>query len=86
MFLSFRGEDTRDNFISHLYAELGWKKIETFIDNRLCRGDEIWQPSAKQLKNHLFMWSFCQRTMLLPRGVWTNSQRYSNAERDMEGM
>ncbi|KAK2438847.1 disease resistance protein RPV1 [Trifolium repens] len=41
VFLSFRGEDTRDNFTSHLYAELCRKKIETFIDNRLARGEEI---------------------------------------------
>ncbi|PNX83437.1 TIR-NBS-LRR resistance protein, partial [Trifolium pratense] len=41
VFLSFRGEDTRDNFTSHLYAELCRKKIETFIDNRLGRGEEI---------------------------------------------
>ncbi|KAK2385567.1 disease resistance protein RPV1 [Trifolium repens] len=41
VFLSFRGEDTRDNFISHLYAELSRKNIETFIDYRLARGDEI---------------------------------------------
>jgi hypothetical protein len=38
VFLSFRGEDTRDNFTSHLHAELCRKKIETFIDNRLGRG------------------------------------------------
>nr|KYP61504.1 TMV resistance protein N [Cajanus cajan] len=41
VFLSFRGEDTRDNFISHLYAELCRKKIDTYIDNRLDRGEEI---------------------------------------------
>ncbi|GAU19030.1 hypothetical protein TSUD_193680 [Trifolium subterraneum] len=41
VFLSFRGEDTRDNFISHLYAELGRKKIETFMDHKLGRGEEI---------------------------------------------
>jgi hypothetical protein len=41
VFLSFRGEDTRDNFTSHLHAELCRKKIETFIDNRLGRGEEI---------------------------------------------
>ncbi|XP_045824510.1 disease resistance protein RPV1-like [Trifolium pratense] len=41
VFLSFRGEDTRDNFTSHLYAELCRKKIETFIDNRLGRGEDI---------------------------------------------
>ncbi|GAU19090.1 hypothetical protein TSUD_79120 [Trifolium subterraneum] len=41
VFLSFRGEDTRENFTSHLYAELCRKTIETFIDNRLDRGEEI---------------------------------------------
>ncbi|KAH9790018.1 Disease resistance-like protein DSC1 [Citrus sinensis] len=41
VFLSFRGEDTRDNFTSHLYAALCRKKIETFIDNQLIRGEDI---------------------------------------------
>ncbi|XP_057997759.1 disease resistance protein RPV1 isoform X2 [Hevea brasiliensis] len=41
VFLSFRGEDTRDNFTSHLYDALCHKKIKTFIDNDLERGEEI---------------------------------------------
>ncbi|XP_057419930.1 disease resistance protein RPV1-like isoform X2 [Lotus japonicus] len=41
VFVSFRGEDTRDNFTSHFYAELSRKNIQAFIDNRLGRGDEI---------------------------------------------
>lgn len=41
VFLSFRGEDTRDNFISHLLTALSQKKIETYIDYRLKKGDEI---------------------------------------------
>ena len=41
VFLSFRGEDTRDNFISHLYAALQRKNIEAYIDYRLQRGEEI---------------------------------------------
>ncbi|KAK2438418.1 disease resistance protein RPV1 [Trifolium repens] len=41
VFVSFRGEDTRDNFTSHLYAELCRQNVETFIDNRLDRGEEI---------------------------------------------
>ncbi|XP_031247613.1 TMV resistance protein N-like isoform X2 [Pistacia vera] len=44
VFLSFRGEDTRENFTSHLYAALCSKKIKTFIDSYdLERGDEISQ-------------------------------------------
>ncbi|KAK9200167.1 hypothetical protein WN944_015363 [Citrus x changshan-huyou] len=41
VFVSFRGEDTRDNFTSHLYAALCRKKIEIFVDNQLKRGGEI---------------------------------------------
>lgn len=42
VFLSFRGEDTRDNFTSHLFAALLRKKLKAFIDEELLeRGDEI---------------------------------------------
>lgn len=42
VFLSFRGEDTRHKFTSHLYAALDRKKIKTYIDEvSLERGDEI---------------------------------------------
>ncbi|XP_024042960.1 TMV resistance protein N-like [Citrus clementina] len=41
VFVSFRGEDTRDNFSSHLYSALSRQHIQTFIDDQLNRGDEI---------------------------------------------
>ncbi|RHN79063.1 putative TIR domain, winged helix-turn-helix DNA-binding domain-containing protein [Medicago truncatula] len=42
VFLSFRGEDTRYNFTSHLYAALCGKKIRTFVDDEeIERGDNI---------------------------------------------
>ncbi|XP_062173086.1 disease resistance protein RPV1-like [Alnus glutinosa] len=42
VFLSFRGEDTRNNFTSHLYAALDKKGIKTFRDNdELERGKPI---------------------------------------------
>ncbi|XP_050144913.1 disease resistance-like protein DSC1 isoform X20 [Malus sylvestris] len=41
VFISFRGEDTRNTFTSHLHAALLRKKIETYIDYRLVRGGEI---------------------------------------------
>nr|XP_034926899.1 disease resistance protein RPV1-like [Populus alba] len=41
VFLSFRGDDTRFDFTSHLYAALNRKQILTFIDYQLVRGDEI---------------------------------------------
>ncbi|XP_062086549.1 disease resistance-like protein DSC1 [Humulus lupulus] len=50
VFLSFRGEDTRDSFTSHLYAALRRRKIETYIDYRLERGDEISKPLLKAIR------------------------------------
>ena len=41
VFLSFRGEDTRNKFTSHLHKALLDKQIETFIDYKLNSGDEI---------------------------------------------
>ncbi|XLR36002.1 hypothetical protein S83_063902 [Arachis hypogaea] len=42
VFLSFRGEDTRQKFTSYLYAALTRKGITTFIDEtNLCKGDAI---------------------------------------------
>ena len=51
VFLSFRGEDTRRNFTSHLYDALSRKKIKTFIDNNeLQKGDEISPALIKAIK------------------------------------
>ena len=41
VFLSFRGEDTRDGFTSHLHSTFCDKGFDTFIDNDLPRGGEI---------------------------------------------
>ncbi|KAH9782054.1 ADP-ribosyl cyclase/cyclic ADP-ribose hydrolase [Citrus sinensis] len=51
VFLSFRGEDTRDNFTSHLYSALSLKSIQTFIDDQLNRGDEISQSLVYAIEN-----------------------------------
>ncbi|KAM5582386.1 hypothetical protein ABKV19_002680 [Rosa sericea] len=41
VFLSFRGEDTRNTFTGHLHSNLVQKGIKTFIDDGLPRGEEI---------------------------------------------
>ncbi|XP_015956989.1 disease resistance protein RPV1 [Arachis duranensis] len=41
VFLSFRGEDTRKTFTSHLHAAFKRFEIRTYIDYNLERGDEI---------------------------------------------
>ncbi|XP_050209741.1 disease resistance protein Roq1-like isoform X2 [Mercurialis annua] len=53
VFISFRGEDTRLNFTSHLYTALIEKKIPipTFIDNNIVRGQEIWPSLVKEIED-----------------------------------
>nr|XP_023897530.1 TMV resistance protein N-like [Quercus suber] len=51
VFLSFRGEDTRHGFISHLYEALRLRGIHTFIDDQLPRGAEISTQLFKIIKN-----------------------------------
>lgn len=41
VFLSFRGKDTRLGFVSHLYDALCRDQINTFMDDKLCGGEEI---------------------------------------------
>ncbi|XP_028778389.1 disease resistance-like protein DSC1 [Neltuma alba] len=43
VFLSFRGEDTRRSFTSHLHTALCLRDIETYIDYKLPKGDDISQ-------------------------------------------
>ncbi|KAL2341082.1 hypothetical protein Fmac_009022 [Flemingia macrophylla] len=42
VFVSFRGEDVRDNFLSHLTEAFDRNKINTFVDDKLKTGEEIW--------------------------------------------
>ncbi|XP_054783921.1 disease resistance protein RPV1-like [Prosopis cineraria] len=51
VFISFRGEDTRFNFTSHLHDALRRDKIETYIDYRLEKGDEIWPSLEKAIED-----------------------------------
>jgi hypothetical protein len=50
VFLSFRGEDTRNNFTAHLYAALDQKGINTYMDNALERGENISQALLKAIE------------------------------------
>ncbi|XP_060674103.1 disease resistance protein RUN1-like isoform X2 [Ziziphus jujuba] len=51
VFLSFRGEDTRNTFASYLYAALSAKQILTFMDHELERGDEISPTLTKAIED-----------------------------------
>ena len=51
IFLSFRGKDTRLSFTSHLYNALCQQGINTFIDDKLPRGEEISAELLKTIEN-----------------------------------
>ena len=51
VFLSFRGDDTRMDFMSHLNGFLKLKGIHTFIDNVLPRGEEISTELLEAIKS-----------------------------------
>nr|XP_043633006.1 disease resistance protein Roq1-like [Erigeron canadensis] len=46
VFLSFRGEDTRNNFVDHLFSALTLKGIHTFKDDKMLGGG---QPISEEL-------------------------------------
>ena len=70
VFLSFRGEDTRHGFISHLHKALCQSGIYTFIDNDLPRGEEISVELLKTIENLL--------GVLIRKLVKCNEQCYFN--------
>ncbi|XP_030966144.1 TMV resistance protein N-like [Quercus lobata] len=51
VFLSFRGEDTRRGFVSHLYKALDQHGIRTFIDDNLHRGENISEELLQTIEN-----------------------------------
>ncbi|KAI9087300.1 hypothetical protein K1719_030770 [Acacia pycnantha] len=51
VFLSFRGEDTHRSFTSHLHTALCLKGIETFVDYRLPKGDDIFQSLIQAIED-----------------------------------
>ncbi|XP_057730929.1 disease resistance protein RPV1-like [Arachis stenosperma] len=55
VFLSFRGEDTRTGFTSHLFAALTRKGITTFIDDsNLHKGDAISDELLRAIEESMF--------------------------------
>ena len=51
VFLSFRGEDTRNGFTGHLYRDLCDNGFKTFIDDDLQRGEQISVELLKAIKS-----------------------------------
>lgn len=51
VFLSYRGNDTRNNFTAHLLNALRLRGIDTFEDNELWRGEEISSALCKAIED-----------------------------------
>ncbi|MCH79812.1 TMV resistance protein N, partial [Trifolium medium] len=54
VFLSFRGEDTRLNFVAHLHKALKTAGIKTFIDNQLNKGTELGPELLRAIQGSRF--------------------------------
>ncbi|GKE51977.1 Toll/interleukin-1 receptor domain-containing protein, partial [Tanacetum coccineum] len=55
VFLSFRGKDTRKNFVDHLYYALQHKSIHTYKDDeRIKKGKTISDELLKAIKDSKF--------------------------------
>ena len=77
VFLSFRGEDTRNNFTGHLYKALDRKGLGTFMDMRSLEQVKRNLPHLlHQFKDQGARSLFSQKIMHLPSGVWKNLWRY----------
>jgi len=51
VFISFRGQDTRETFTSHLHYALCKENIITYIDDNLVKGDEIGEALAQAIQD-----------------------------------
>ncbi|MCI60912.1 TIR-NBS-LRR resistance protein, partial [Trifolium medium] len=51
VFISFRGDDTRAGFTSHLHSALKRSYLETYIDYRIEKGDQVWAELVKAIKD-----------------------------------
>ncbi|QHO33495.1 TMV resistance protein N isoform X2 [Arachis hypogaea] len=51
VFISFRGEDTRNSFTSHLHSALLRNQIETFIDYRIPKGGVVWNELVEAFRD-----------------------------------
>ncbi|KAG2667757.1 hypothetical protein I3760_15G130500 [Carya illinoinensis] len=53
VFLSFRGKDVRQKFISHLYNALVKRGINTYMDDELERGEEVSQALFQAIEGSM---------------------------------
>jgi len=61
VFISFRGDDTRNGFTSHLHAALCRTYFNTYIDYMIEKGAQVWAELVKAIKDsNLFLVVFSE--------------------------
>ncbi|KAH1068665.1 hypothetical protein GYH30_006306 [Glycine max] len=53
VFVNFRGDDIRRDFLGHLTKELRRKQIHAFVDDKLKTGDELWPSFVEAIQGSL---------------------------------
>lgn len=67
VFLNFRGTDTREGFTSYLYEALRLAEINTFIDKKLERGEEISNALLQEIeRSRIFVVVFSENYAFSP--------------------
>ncbi|KAL6315740.1 hypothetical protein AAG906_006602 [Vitis piasezkii] len=85
VFLSFRGEDTRNNFTAHLYHALCQKGINTFIDDDKLERGQVISPALELVKIVECMKSRRQRVVPIFYNV-DPSDHWAKHEENSENM
>ncbi|XP_048324760.2 disease resistance protein RPV1-like [Ziziphus jujuba] len=85
VFLSLRGCDTRSNFVSHLHAALLRNQIQTYMDHRLDRGEEISPAFCKAIQESMisvviFSQNYASSTWCLDKLVQMLECKRSNGQ------
>ena len=86
VFLSFRGEDTRNGFTSHLHKALCDKGFNTFIDENLHRGEEISKELLETIESSMisiviFSKNYASSTLCLDELVKIVECRKNNGQK-----
>ena len=81
VFLSFRGEDTREGFTGYLYKALCDKGIHTFIDDKLQKGEEISEELIQSIKNSLILVVVFSENYAESKWCWMNLLRLLSVEK-----
>lgn len=85
VFLSFRGKDSRNSFVSHLYFALKQKGILTFKDDvKTWERKTYFRSIRSNRRIEVCYCHYLKKNMHLRDGVWRNLQRLLNARKRWE--